>query len=294
MCFTVTSCIKTKANKMKNTFKIILVLVLSMLTYSCNTNQKDKNVNYALVHNEGSSILVEKFDSLITDENKFNWNNEIFKVGSKFTYAFKYSSANGEMKYFKPYEDDTWEFVDIDSEDKSTVKNVIIETLDGNPMREWVPGYNQTSIAYRYGENTPFSMSGVIDNEANIWMHPPRDDLFKILELNPFPFIKTPYEIGTEWNWELIIGSQWGDERWKTWEGNIRNNISYKITDIKTLNTELGKLKCFVVESKAKSKLGKTSLKAFFNPDYGFVKMNYTNIDGSKLLLELVDYIFNG
>lgn len=279
---------------MKNTCKLILILVISVLTFSCTTNRNDKKIEYALVNNEGSSILVEKFDSLITDDNKFNWNNEIFKVGSKFTYAFKYSSANGEMKYFKPSEDETWEFVNVTSADESTVKNVIIETLDGNPMGQWVPGYNQTSIAYRYKENTPYSMSGVIDNEANVWMHPPRDDLFKILELNPFPYIKAPYKVGTEWNWELLIGGQWGDERWKTWEGNIRNEMNYKITDIKTLDTKLGKLKCFVVESKAKSDLGETYLKAFFNPNYGFVKMDYTNIDGSKLLLELVDYIFNG
>lgn len=278
---------------MKNRFQLLYLLSISLLVLSCNSNEKNHKTPYSLVKNGSSTILVEKFDSLVSDENKFNWNNEIFKVGSKFTYSIDYISPEKEHKFFNLDKDKTWNFIDANNSDDSTIKTVIIETLDGNPMSKYYPDYNQTAVSYRYKEGSPYSISGVIENEANIWMHPPREDLLKILELNPFPYIKSPYEVGTEWDWNLVIGNGWGDERWKTWEGQITNKMKYKITDIKTVETSLGDLQCFVVESSAKSEIGESSLKAFFNPIYGFVKMDYTNIDGSKILLELIDYIFN-
>jgi len=42
-----------------------------------------------------------------------------------------------------------------------------------------------------------------------------------------------------------------------------------------------------VIDSKAKSNLGETELIAYFNEAFGFVKLEYTNIDGTKTYLEL-------
>jgi hypothetical protein len=33
--------------------------------------------------------------------------------------------------------------------------------------------------------------------------------------------------------------------------------------------------------------LGTTKLKSFFNENFGFVKLDYTNIDGTKTIIEL-------
>lgn len=118
-------------------------------------------------------------------------------------------------------------------------------------------------------------------------MHPPRQAYFRILELNPFPYIKAPYEVGTTWTWSLDIGSAWGDERWKTWEGGITNTYTYTITDERILPKAMGNLKCYLIKAEATSDLGKTSLLAYFNETYGFITLDYTNIDGSKTLLEL-------
>ena len=268
----------------------ILVLAFVIALTSCTSSEKKPQVAYDLVSST-SGISVEKFDEEITDENKYNYNNEVFKVGTKFTYDFQHFTPENEVKYFKVHDDQkSWDFVDENNEDSNAVKNVIIGTLSGNPMSKWVPDYDQTAISYQFKENTPFSISGVIENEANIWMHPPRDQYFKILELNPFPYIKAPYEVGTKWNWRLQIGGQWGDERWKTWKGNIENIYQYEITAKKNIDTSLGNLECFVVESTAKSRLGETALTAYFHQKYGFVKLDYTNINQSKTLLELVEH----
>jgi hypothetical protein len=182
-----------------------------------------------------------------------------------------------------------WTFVDEEATDSLIVKSVVIDVVNGNPMSQFLPDYNQTVIAYELIEGIPFSMSGVIENEANVWMHPPREHYFKILELNPFPYIKAPYEVGTTWTWDLGIGSSWADERWKTWEGVIENTYQYEITDQVTLETDMGDLDCFVIESSAESRIGETALTAYFHPEYGFVRLNYTNIDGSKTNLVLTE-----
>jgi hypothetical protein len=49
----------------------------------------------------------------------------------------------------------------------------------------------------------------------------------------------------------------------------------------------LGELSCYKIDSFAESALGKTYLTAYFNETYGFVRLEYINIDESKLNIEL-------
>jgi hypothetical protein len=85
----------------------------------------------------------------------------------------------------------------------------------------------------------------------------------------------------------LEFGSHWADKRWLTWEGSNENTYSYEITDKLTLQTTLGRLECFVVKGLAKSNIGQTHLTAYYNNEYGFIKLDYINIDGTKTVIEL-------
>jgi hypothetical protein len=150
------------------------------------------------------------------------------------------------------------------------------------------PIYYQTCISYIFDKNNPYNpKTGLIENERNIWFHPPREYLFQILELNPYPYIKYPLEIGHSWNWKLKIGDSWGDKRWKLWKGIVEFKYKYSIVAKKTIKTNLGDLDCFVIEGEAVSTLGKTKLTSYFNSRYGFVRFDYTNIDNSKLQIVL-------
>ncbi|MBI3136820.1 MAG: hypothetical protein HYZ14_19250 [Bacteroidetes bacterium] len=251
---------------------------------SCNNS-----ADYILVSEDG--IFVEQFDSTNQDENKYNENNTIYKPGTKFRYSFEYLTPENEKYYFKVHNHE-WEFVKAEQADVSTIKDITIKVEHGNPISKEIPDYNQTILCYKLGIDTTYSISwsGVIENEKNVWMHPPRDFLFMILELNPFPFIQAPYEIGNTWTWSLQIGSQWGDKRWKTWRTGIKNKYLYEIVDKQTIETEIGELECFIIDGRAKSELGETRLRSYFNTEYGFVKLNYTNIDSSKINLELVKF----
>lgn len=258
----------------------------------------ENNNEYFLVEKGG--VWFEEFESSNLDQNRFTENNFIFNAGDTFMYEFKHITTTHEALFFTLNEeaDDwkfNWHFVPMDSIDEHTVQKVIITVKAGlEPMIQHIPDYNQTVIQYDYpttsGKIWFNSVSGVVDNENNIWMHPPRDKYFRILELNPFPFIKAPYEIGNQWDWTLEIGSSWGDQRWKVWEGQIENRCDYSITEKKKITTKLGEIECFVIESTAKSRIGETMLISYFNPQFGFIKLDYTNIDGSKTILELVEY----
>ncbi len=270
--------------------KCFLFFGLTSTLLACKT-ESNKVLKFTLEEGE-SGIVHEKFDSTVVDNNKYNNDNIVFKVGTTFKYDFQHITPEGKLKYFKVNDSNrTWEFVDEDETDDKTISAVIIEVLDGNPMGDGIPGYNQTNLKYVLRSMSNYSISGVIENEANTWMHPPRDYYFRILELNPFPYIKSPFITGTSWTWKLKIGDGWGDERWKLWEGSIENTYSYSITDEQIIETSMGELKCFVVTSEAESRIGKTGLTAFYNPEYGFIKLDYLNIDGSKTVLKLVEKI---
>jgi len=227
----------------------------------------------------------------------FNYSadNLIYRNGSSFTYAYVYIE-NKDSLLFALKKGSLgenaleWDFTAFHTPTDSTVTHIkltpeIYSTALG-------ANYPQTIIRYDYwGEENKLiggEMTGLIENYKNVWMHPPREFLFKILQLNPFPFIQAPYEVGNTWEGELVIGSHWHDKRWRVWEKSIKNSFQYKITDQVMYQTVIGSIECFIVEAAGKSELGVTRLKAWFNPSEGFVKLAYQNINGSELVLKRV------
>lgn len=277
---------------MKN--KWLSVVLLFTLILSCKTH-KDA-MNYVV---DDDGISVERMDSTNKDENKYNYDNKIYVIGRKFTYSYyhlnpsgqKYLITKGKETPQKGYSTFDWDSSEYEKQNSETVKTLTLKVNPGNPFKEFAPDYSQTAILYEYITNGNHSdtkeTTGAIENKENVWIHPPRDQFFRILEINPFPYIKSPFRVGTKWSWNLKIGDHWADQRWLKWEGEIENKYEYEIIDRKTIPTKLGDLKCHIVKGKAKSRIGETELIAYFNPTYGFVKLDYKNIDGSKTVLEL-------
>lgn len=264
-------------------YQLIKILIVLLLVYSCNSSEDD-NPKYKLVSQQ-EGILIEEYDSTITDISRFNWDNQVFVVGTEFTYDYKYIKSDTFYKF--KFTDADWEFVPTELADSSTVTKVKLTVL---PMIESFPfNPGETLLSYHLEPKTTFSITSVIENRVNIWLHPPREALFSILELNPFPYVKFPIEIGKRWDWELSIGDHYGDNRWKTWSGRITNSYNYEVIRRISLDTNFGKLECYEIQSKAVSELGTTSLKSWFNEEFGFVKLKYVNIDQSILTLTLVD-----
>lgn len=131
------------------------------------------------------------------------------------------------------------------------------------------------------------TQTGVIENAKNVWIHPLRHQNFKILEVNPFPFIKSPFKVGNKYSWSLKIGDNWADPNWKVWSGSIENQMNYEIVDKTKIKTKAGEFDVFIVYSEASSRIGTTSLRSYYNEKVGFVKLEYVNIDSTELTIEL-------
>jgi hypothetical protein len=222
------------------------------------------------------------------NDNRYTEDNETYKLWNTYKFNYQYITKSGEELYYWNIPSWEWEFVSKENLSDDAIIAFQMRIISGA-----CNGDVQSCIEFLYIMNTgDFAprreTTGLIENEKNIWLHPPRSSLFKILELNPFPFIQKPYEKGNKWHWSLEIGSQWGDPRWKEWEGIIENQYTYEIVDANSLiHTQLGELKCYKVDSYAESEFGKTYLTAYFNEIYGFVRLEYINIDGSTLNIEL-------
>ena len=215
--------------------KIIKLLPFLLLNISCSIQG---NLEKYVIDEDG--ITVEKTDSAKQYDEVYNANNVIYTVGKKFTYSYYYQNSRGEKFLIKrgkaalqPAGHSTydWEFVNPEKKDNETVNHLILKPSSGNPFKKYFPDYNQTAISYEYlmnnGQSLTNETTGAIENEMNVWIHPPRNNFFRILELNPFPYIKAPYKIGTKWKWKLKIGDSWSDKRWKEWKGEIENIYDY-------------------------------------------------------------------
>ncbi|WP_109097531.1 hypothetical protein [Aquimarina sp. AU58] len=280
---------------------VVRLFILTIMITSCKSDFEKKHKDYKLIKEEG--VFVEVFDSTNVKHTRYTDNNNVYRKKLEFIYSYEHITKNNSKYYFKEDSSidgwkNSWKFVSADSIDENTILKVKIKIKEGlEPMIQYEPDYNQTVAQYSYltkDELSAFnSISGIIENEKNVWMHPPRDKYFRILELNPFPYIQTPFEVGNKWNWSLKIGSNWGDKRWLAWEGGIENKYVYEITGKKKINTPFGKLECYTIDATATSRLGETKLTSLFNTEYGFIKLLYTNIDGSKTTLQLDKVIKN-
>ena len=292
---------------MKKLFNIVFLAVCACLpAFSQNTeySRSGKNGVWFEVRSDTSNPC------------RYTEDNKIYQAGMEFTFEFHYFDPQGKERYMR-YErvpiqrhelteagdtiTNTYYLPDFSFSDEFDAKDSCVNRYllkVACSSRVFRKDYDQTVEEFYFlmddqRSKLPLSMSGIVENERNLWMHPNRSCLFRVLELNPFPYIQYPVEKGRKWKWSLSIGSHWGDERWKTWTGGIVNKYQYKITDTDCeVVTPVGTLSCVKVEAVAKSRIGKTYLTAYYNDTYGFVKMDNTNIDGSRLLVDLVETNF--
>lgn len=129
---------------------------------------------------------------------------------------------------------------------------------------------------------------GAVENKEEFWIHPPRYGRYRILELNPFPHIKLPVVSGRTWEWKVYPPELYADSAWASWKGILQVKFRYTLGGIVQLATPLGNLSCYRVQATGTSKLGSTASEAYFHPTYGFVRLNYRNIDHSRTQLEMV------
>lgn len=288
-------------------FTSILLTTISLTFLRCDSGEnklprKDDNSSTPSLINRlpysleerFNGIYFEKFDSTIKDEKRFNYDNRIYREEAEFLFTYHVIDSKG-VKYLlsdeKNDDNNSWSLTHPSETDKKTIDKLLLRVLPGLGTFKRFPDYSQTVVEYSLvrndGKKLSVSCTGVVENEKNVWIHPPRMKNFRILEFNPFPYIKRPYIIGNKWDWSLEIGSQWCPKNIEKWSGNINNIMDYEITDTVMLKTGLGKIPCYKIVATASSKIGKTLLTSYFNSEFGFVKLDYINIDGTQVIFQL-------
>ncbi|MCA6369686.1 MAG: hypothetical protein IM631_21985 [Cytophagales bacterium] len=268
-------------------------ILLAVTIISCGRTQNIDELKKKYIFDD-FKVYIEKTSTTDNNADRYTIDNKAYKLNRKFIFDYYIIKGKDTLKITSPKmtgpDSDfqrEWSFTSKSNKHEDKIETISITVLPG------ISNDNQTMLKYEYqyfpdlGYSTFSSTSGVIENEMNTWMHPHRDKYFMILELNPFPFIQQPFKIGNKWTWTLGIGDHWKDDRWKTWTGSIRNNYEYEIIGKEKLKTKIGEMDCWVVQSTATSSIGSTGLIGYYDEENGFVKLDYINIDKSRLKIEI-------
>lgn len=301
----------------------LIIIILNFYTSLYSQQLILEDAVYFKNPNPNDGIWLEKPNKTDTTKFKYSKNNLTYKVGREFIYDYYFIDKSGAKKKFLLTNDQTsiQNLLNLTSYEKITDTTIDKIRLTVTDAKETYPACTadstctQTVISYSYlttnqkvcdsacssvkskKSNESYCScgsvaTGIYDNKKNVWMHPPRQYTFKILQLNPFPFYQLDKSI-KNWAWHLEIGGVYLDPRWVKTKDNIKVRYEYERQNDETIKTTFGNIKCNVTNaiglSQSENFSMKTGLKSYYHPDYGFVRLEYINIDNSKIVIQLVE-----
>ena len=304
---------------MNSKITAVCLLAILMIMSACKdsstaTDSEETNTSQAQarqVSNDGytneNGDLIDKVDNSFRDSASTpvlqTADNKVFKPGRKFVYDYMYYNDRNQERLcaLVPPEVDVpsrkaYYYTPPTDLNELVLMEIHITVLPGLGLLENVrKEYQKTTAKYSYKLYNSMAdvseQSGIVENEENIWMTPPRFKIFRMLEFNPYPYIKAPFEVGNKWTWEHEIRTRWGDAQWLVLHEPLPNTYTYEITDKKKMATAFGEIECFVVEAEAKNEFGEAYLTSYFHPEYGFVRLEYTNLHYTKMILNLKEIV---
>jgi hypothetical protein len=258
---------------MKNT---LLFLCFFMTTNACAQRLTD--------------LVNDSVDVNDRDVERYNRDNKVYKSNTEFLFDYVIVKNNDTLKcqfVKQEYGIPKWQLVKPTDTHPFTVNSIGIAVMpyyqNDNQTGMKLIYYNKDKKIIENSEQT-----GLIENDKNTWLHPPRHQFFEITEFNSFPFIKTPYVVGTKWTSGLTVGYFNSYQRFNlTWEGILNTKETLEIIEKVQLSTAFGVLPCFVVKGICKSSLTESISLFYYNETYGFVKIVYDLFDKSRLELTL-------
>ncbi|MEM9050973.1 MAG: hypothetical protein AAGC47_02870, partial [Bacteroidota bacterium] len=211
--------------------------------------------------------------------------NAVFTLGKEIVYEISISKADESIflaeNSYAGYRLTT-------NPDSATVTKIYMKVIRPKPFKR--TNKNQTEILIYYSDPPrSISSTGVVENDQNIWIHPPRQGFFKCLETCPFPYLKFGLKEGDTWQDKMSIGQNWSDPLWGEWEGRLLLDYTYTVLGNSKVKTPLGDLDCVEILATATSNIGQSKLEAMFSSEFGFVKLDYTLFDGTEISLKMVE-----
>jgi len=263
-------------------------------------------------------IYSETPTNQVVSAHYFTLDNISYKLNSEFLFDYYYLDTNGgKFKFEKNQTFSKSNPLNLTSFESKTENTIdLVQMVIDDPIEmfsSYDSTYTQTVFSYNFlnsdsmkidtmcdyivSKNPVIKMncgdeySGIVDNEANLWMHPPRQFSFKILQLCPYPFQVLTDDVD-EWSWKLTTGGFYLDERWIQTDSLIDIDFTYNRMENESLETLFGIIDCVVTKGKGNCDYGSnhftTNLKSYYHPNYGFIRLEYQLINGDRLIFELV------
>ncbi len=215
-------------------------------------------------------------DTVIARMKKFR---TVFKACRSMTYAAKFYAADGMLitdnKIRITPTGNRWEW-------QPEIQDEIIIQHLFSPEDEGRADAYKLNKSLDHGPWMRKTVTGIIENEDEIWMHPFRSNQYSFTEVAPFPEINLPLEIGKTWTGGLSIMDGWGD-----WE-HTRGSFAYEVVSREDVEVPYGRvLNAWKIQSTATYPFGTSKLDYWFDDELGFVKKEYENYGGQRLTIVL-------
>ncbi|SDF28434.1 hypothetical protein [Epilithonimonas hungarica] len=224
------------------------------------------------------------------NENPYNYDNKIYLSNREYFYTYQIVKGNDTLKY-KIDNDSIFSLLKYDSKDDKAIDLLSIKTLKTKgPIFQDHPDYSQTEIILSHlnseKKTITSELTGVIENNTNVWLHPFRMNAFQILQFSPFPYVK-PNE-SKKYKWNLKIGEHWNELKDITWKGKLNLKCVYENTlKDKKIILPFGTINTIETRSSCSSKIGETFLISYFNEQLGFVRLQYLLPKDEKIIISL-------
>lgn len=272
--------------------KLPPLLFLNLIWLSCNT-AKPLTEWY-------NQPVVAPFTDLGTP-NRMSDDNKVFKPKREFIYKFTLHSEGktlNQILLFKNTKGNQKDSIAILSpRDKKEVQtrvckiDYLILRIDSTTSNVSLAN-SQTIMRYlyqnhKYGTVLSHEVGGIIEDSSRIFLHPPRNYQFELLELCPFPQVYFPLSQGKTWTGKLNIPTNWFRFN-KVTNTALTVKCSYLIQNIEEVDTKLGKIKCHLITATGESEIGQSFARFYYNDTLGFVKMAFTDPYANTIILDLI------
>ncbi len=226
--------------------------------------------------------------------------NKIFQGGRIFTYSYQlFDSLGTEERIITTYNFNKYVPVNWKREPVPIGKTPSREyPIDGIRLKVLRNTSNsteadqQTIIVYEYfndkGTIIPETeRTGLIEDSTAIALNPPRNSGFALLQFSPYPEIEFPLFIDKTWNSSQTIPVEWAEILEMDFENPVHVYSSFEVVDQITLDSPLGQQQVWVIEVDGECRFRDTKTILFFNEALGFMKMEFENVDGSRMVMSL-------
>lgn len=190
--------------------------------------------------------------------------DKIFRAGNAFNYAIGYSNRDIFVQDTIRMEITGKGWKSAPTTSREMVIHHSFAHIDTSIFRE-IP-----DIGWVHTDTT-----GAVENEKTCWIHPPRHNQYRILELAPFPRIDYPLEEGRRYKKILFISDGWGD---------LSNTKVYWNYIIHSCKDGIWHISATAEPTVTPGVIN--SLDFTFTVNQGFLTMDYRFQDGTRIIMK--------